>query len=81
MGRTAPSWAALTNLLRCQAVAKGPVSALTVAHYTGGDQIGIIQDRAERVGEAIAQLSALIDAARRLRSHMAGDAARGKRTV
>ena len=49
---------------------------LTIADHAGRDQIRIVKNRAERVRERIAQLSALVDGARRFRRHMAGDSAR-----
>ena len=48
---------------------------LAVAHHAGGDQVGVVKHRAEGVGQAVTQLAALIDGARDLRRHVAGDAA------
>ena len=48
---------------------------LAVAHHAGGNQVGIVKHRAEGVGQGIAQLAALVDGARGLRGHMAGNAA------
>ncbi len=44
---------------------------LAVAHHAGDDQLGIIQHRSQRVGEAVAQLAAFVDGTRRLRGHVA----------
>ena len=50
----------------------------TVANYCDGDQFGIVEGGAECMRETIAELSALVDRARRLGRAMAADAA-GKR--
>ena len=48
---------------------------LTVTHYAGGDQVGVVRHGAESVGQRIAQLAALMDRAGGFGGHMAGDAA------
>ena len=48
---------------------------LAVSHHAGGDEIGVVHDRAKGVGQGVAQLAPLIDGARSLRGHMGGDAA------
>ena len=48
---------------------------LTIAHHTGGNQIGVIHHGAKGVGQAVAQFAALVDGTGNLGSHMAGDAA------
>ena len=53
---------------------------LAVADDAGDDEIGIVEHRAERVAERIAQLAALVDRARALRRRVAGNAA-GKREL
>ena len=52
----------------------------TVADDAGGDQIGIVEDRAERVAQRVAELAAFVDAAGRFRRDVARDAA-GKRKL
>src|SRR5438094_10657197 len=47
---------------------------LTVAHHDGDEQIGIVEGRAERVGNAVAELAAFVDGARGLGRAMAADA-------
>ena len=48
---------------------------LAVTHHAGGNQTGVIRHGTECVGQAVAQLTALVDGTRRFRRHMAGDAA------
>ena len=48
---------------------------LAVTHHAGGDQIGVVKHRAKGVGQGVAQLATLMDGARGLRGHVAGDAA------
>ncbi len=54
---------------------QGAGLGLAVAHDAGSDQIGVIQHRAEGVGQGVAQLAALMDGAGCLGGHVAGDAA------
>ena len=54
---------------------QGTGLCLTVPHYAGGDEVGVVQHRAEGVGQGVPKLSALVDGARCLRGHMAGDTA------
>ena len=54
---------------------QGAGLGLAVADDAGGDQVGVIQHRAEGVGQGVAQLTALMDGAGGLRGHLAGDAA------
>ena len=54
---------------------QGAGLCLAVAHHAGGDQVGVIHDRAKGVGQGVAQLAALIDGAGGLGGHVAGDAA------
>src|SRR4029078_11612400 len=53
-----------------------PGLALAIAHYAARDQAGIIEDRAVRMDQGIAQLSAFMNRARCLRRGMTWDAAR-----
>src|ERR1700730_3188169 len=46
---------------------------LAIADDAGDDEIGIVEHRAERVTERIAQLAALVDRSRALRRCMAGN--------
>ena len=48
---------------------------LAVANHAGDDQAGIVEHRAERVGQRVAQLAALVDRARGFGRDVAGDAA------
>ena len=48
---------------------------LAVTHHAGGDEVRVIRHSAESVGQAVTQLTALVDGTGRLRGHMAGDAA------
>ena len=54
---------------------QGAGLGLTVAHHTGGNQVGVVHHRAEGVGQGVAQLTALVDGAGGLGAHVAGDAA------
>ena len=47
-----------------------------VANHHRRDQIGIVEHRAETVGEAVAEFAALVDRSRSLRGAMAADSAR-----
>src|ERR1039457_87515 len=53
---------------------------LAVADHAGGDEIGIVEYRAERMAERITQLAALVDRAGTLRRCVAGDSS-GKRKL
>ena len=66
--------------MECQAVASGPVSASPSPTTQATIEIGIVEHRAERMAERIAQLAALVDRARALRRCVAGNAA-GKREL
>ena len=57
MGSTAPSVMGLKNLLECQAAARGAGLRLAVAHHAGGDEVGVVHDRPEGVGQGVAQLA------------------------
>ena len=57
-----------------------PGLRLAVADDAGDEQIGIVERRAERVDERVAELPALVDRARRLRRDVARNAA-GKREL
>ena len=48
---------------------------LAVADHTGHDEVGVVEHRAERVGQGVAQLAALVDGPRRRHAHVARDAA------
>ena len=48
---------------------------LTVAHHTGGDQVGVVHYRAEGVGERVTQFAALVDGAGGLGAGMGRDPA------
>ena len=54
---------------------QGAGLGLAVAHHAGGDEGGVIQHRAEGMGQGIAQLAPLIDGAGGLGGHVAGNAA------
>ena len=45
---------------------------LAVANDAGDDEIGIVERRAERMAQRIAELAAFVDRARALRRHVAG---------
>ncbi len=51
-----------------------PGLGLAIAYHAGHNQIGIVEGRAVRVHQRVAQLAALVDGARRLRSHVTGNA-------
>ena len=53
-----------------------PGLRLAVADDAGDDQVGVVERRAERVRERVAELAALVDRARRLGRDVRGDAAR-----
>jgi hypothetical protein len=65
----------LRNLLLCQLVAKGPVSASPSPDHHQGDEVGIVEHRPVGVGEAVAQLAPLVDAAGGLGCGVAADPA------
>ena len=67
--------AGLRNLLECQEVASGPVSASPSPMTQATIEIGIVEGRAIGVRQRIAEFAALMDRARRLRRGMARDAA------
>lgn len=46
---------------------EGPGFRFTITNNTRDDQIGVVENRAERVAERIAQFAALMDGARTLR--------------
>ena len=54
---------------------QGAGLGLAVAHGDRGDQVGVIEHRAEGVGDGIAQLAALVDGTGGFRRDVAGDAA------
>ena len=81
MGSTAPSVTGSRNLLDCHDVASGPVSASPSPTHAGHDEIGIVEHRAERMAERIAQLTALVDRAGALRRDVTGNATRETRTA
>jgi hypothetical protein len=76
MGSTAPSVTGSRNLLECQAVASGSGLRLAVADDAGDDEIRVVEHRAERMAQRVAELAALVDRARALGRGVAGDAAR-----
>src|ERR1035441_7633685 len=46
---------------------------LAIAHHAGHDETGIVEHRAERMAQRIAQLATLVDGARTLRRCVAGN--------
>ena len=52
----------------------------TVADHACGNQVRVVEHGAEGVAQRVAQLASLVDASRRFRCHVAGDAA-GKREL
>ena len=54
--------AGLRNLFECQAVASGPVSASPSPTTQATMSSGIVERRAERVAQRIAELAAFVDA-------------------
>ena len=65
----------LRNLLLCQLVASGPVSASPSPTITRLIRSGIVEDRPVGVRDAVAELAALVDAAGRFGRGVAADAA------
>ncbi len=57
-----------------------PGLRLAVAHDRHGDEVGVVEDRAERVDEHVPELAALVDGARRGRAHVTRDRRRAWRT-
>ena len=57
------------------ACGKRPGFRFAVTDDTGDDQVGIVERRAVRVRDRVAQLAALVNRAWRLRRHVAGNAA------
>ena len=53
-----------------------PGLGLAIADDAGHDQVGIVERRAEGVGQGIAELAAFMDRARRFRGHMAWNSSR-----
>src|SRR6185437_13156272 len=49
---------------------------LAIADHAGDDEVGIVEHRPERVTQRIAELAPLVDGPRRLRRHVARNAAR-----
>jgi hypothetical protein len=64
------------ELVGVPARGQGPGLRLAVADDAGDDEVGVVEGRAVGVRDRIAQLAALVDRARRLRRHVAGDPAR-----
>ena len=81
MGRTAPSVMGFKNLLDCQEVARGPVSASPSPTINGCDQIRIVKYSSESMSDRIAELAALIDGTGGFRGTVAWVRRRGRRTV
>ena len=52
-----------------------------IAHDAGDEQVGIVERRAEGVGQRVAQLAAFVDRAGRLRRDVARECRRGTRTA
>ena len=74
MGRTAPSRIGLRNLLECQEVASGPVSASPSPTQHGDDQVGVVEGGAEGVRERVAELAAFVNGAGSFGRAVAADA-------
>ena len=64
------------NLFECHAVASGPVSASPSPTTHATMSCGVVERRAVGMREAVAELAALVDRARRLRRHVRADVAR-----
>ena len=67
--------ARVEELVRVPARRQRPGLRLPVADDADDDQLGIVEGRAERVDECVAELAAFVDRARRLGGGMARDAA------
>ena len=63
------------ELVRVPARRERPGLRLAVADDAGDEQLGVVERRAVRVGERVAELAALVDRARRLRRDVARDPA------
>ncbi len=63
------------ELVAVPAGGERPRLRLAVADDAGDDQVGIVERRPVGVAQGVAELAALVDAARRLRGDVAGDAA------
>ena len=64
------------ELVRVPARGERPGLGLAVADDAGDEQVGVVERRAERVHERVAELAALVDRARHLRRDVARDPAR-----
>src|ERR1019366_4634621 len=65
----------IEELVRMPARGQRPGLGLAVADHAGDQPGRIVERRAISMHEAVAELSALVDRARRLRGYVAGDAA------
>ena len=65
----------IQELVRMPGRGQGAGLRFAVADDAGRDQIRVIEYRAERVSQGIAQFAAFVDGARRFGRHVAGDAA------
>ena len=63
IGSTAPSRAGFRNLFECQLVASARLG-FTVSDHAAHEQIGIIESRAKRVCDRIAEFAAFVNRAR-----------------
>ena len=63
------------ELVAVPARGEGAGFRLAVAHHDEGDQVRVVEDRPVGVGDAVAQLAALVDAAGRFGGGVAADAA------
>ena len=64
----------IEKLVRVPACGQRSGLGLAVAHHAGHDQIGIVEGRAVGMHQRVAQFAALVNRARRLRRHVAGNA-------
>ena len=81
MGITAPSRAGLRNLLECQLVASGPVSASPSPTTQHAIRSGIVEYRAIGVQQRVTQFAAFVDGAGRFRRGVAGNSARKRKLL
>jgi hypothetical protein len=66
----------IEELVGVPARGEGARLRLAVADHAGGDEIGVVEDRTERVRQRVAQLTALVDRSRRLGRDVARNPAR-----
>ena len=72
-GQHRPVGGRIQELVGVPGSGQGPGLRLPVAHHAGHDQVRVVEGRPEGVGQGVAQLPALVDGARGLGRHVAGD--------